>query len=99
MCVCVEYFIETDFSASMFDDAYRMRNKYRPRKRTGGNRADGNYHACNDRAVLMTDGLAQNVTAGINRWRAVTTPEGKNARRQRRPGLRGKTKLIDDCGR
>jgi len=32
-----------------------------------GSRTDGNYHACNDRAVLMTDGLAQNVTAGINR--------------------------------
>lgn len=53
--------------------------------RREGSRDDGNYHACNDRADLMTDGLAQNATAGINRWRAVTTPEGKNARRQRRP--------------
>lgn len=26
----------------------------------------------------MTGGLAQNATVGINRWRAVTTPEGKN---------------------
>jgi len=33
---CVKYLIKSDSSASMFDDAYRMRNKYRPRKRTGG---------------------------------------------------------------
>jgi hypothetical protein len=44
--------------------ACRMRNKYRATRGRGWgrerrNRVGGNYDACNDRAVLMTGGLAR----------------------------------------